>query len=301
MVPPHRQLRTGFIGIVGPTNAGKSTLLNGLIGQKISIVSPKVQTTYHGIRGILTTSTAQFVFVDTPGLQHHREKVAKLLNRVADRSASEADWLIWVFDSSHSGIVTQCRWLENRIRSRGKEKNICVLNKVDKIKKETLLPIIQKLASLELFSEIIPISAKQKEGLDRIIQFFERQLPAGTPFYPDDMMTDRSQQFLVSEIVREKIYLSTKQEIPYSVWVEIERWENEGAIPKIHAIIHVDAPSRKGILIGREGEMLKRIGIQARTEIETLLGGQICLKLHVSVDQDWRLDSRLLNRYLELV
>lgn len=296
--------KSGFVGIVGPTNSGKSTLLNSLVGQKISIVSRRAQTTYHGVRGILNTPTAQIVFIDTPGFQQHPSSVARLLNKVAEKSAREADILVWVFDASAYLVIPQIEKFVVRIKGfGGPEKNLCVLNKIDKIAKPALLPMLARVTALGVFSEIIPISALSRDGVDRVTKCLELRLSVGTPYFPLDMVTDRPSQFLVSEIIREKIYEATHQEIPYSARIEIESWETPETgkrIPNIRATIHVDSQSKRAILIGKGGHMLKRIGSNARREAEKLVGGQICLKLHVDVEQDWKTDPRVINTYLEL-
>lgn len=303
MLEQENTFHSGFIGLVGPTNSGKSTLLNAIVGEKVSIVSRRSQTTYHGVKGIRNTKRAQLIFVDTPGFQRHPETIARLLNRVADKNAKEADLLVWVFDASNPRVVGQIQQLKDRItQARPKEKSYLVLNKVDKVKKPELLPLLQELFQLGYFQEIIPISALKQDGVERLVSILEEKLPLGMPYFPYDMVTDRSEQFLVSEFIREKIYEATYQEVPYAVWVEIEGWEaaEEGSVPTIRAVIHVDSTSKRGILIGKSGEMLKRIGTAARSQAEELLGKQICLKLHVDVAKEWKRDTRHLNRYLEL-
>lgn len=302
-----QEQRSGFIGIVGPTNSGKSTLLNALVGHKVSIVSAKKQTTYHGVRGIAAREGTQAIYVDTPGFQNHPDRVARLLNKVADKHAQDCDLLMWVFDASGSSVSKQVHALLPRVkelREAGK-KSICVLNKVDRVAKLQLLPLIQELAALEVFDEIIPISALKGDGLKSIEKVLLPQLPEGPALYPTEQVTDRPQDFVVSEMIREKIYLATRQELPYSARVEIENWgsqagESESKVPTVHAIIHVDSDSRKGILIGKGGEMLKKIGSEARADIEKFLGKHICLKLHVDVEPSWKEDAHTLNRYLEL-
>jgi len=289
------------VGIVGPTNSGKSTLVNTLVGQKVSIVSKRAQTTYHGVRGILSLPEAQLVFTDTPGFQHHPESVARLLNRVADRNAKECDLLVWVFDASNPRAVYQIEKLKEKIAKHlPAEKSLCVLNKVDKIAKDGLLPMLERIHAMGIFSEIIPLSALKAKGTPGLVKCLLARLPEGPSMFPEDVVTDRPQQFLVSELVREKIYEVTRQEIPYSVRVDIEEWDQTGKCPTIRAVIHVDAPSRKAILIGKGGNMLKEIGTKARADVEKMVGGQVCLKLHVTVEKDWKSDKPLLGRYLEL-
>lgn len=295
------EFRTGFVGIVGPTNAGKSTLMNGLIGQKISIVSAKTQTTYHGIRGVVNRPSSQIILVDTPGFQNVQDGVARLLNRVADKNAEECDLLVWVFDVSGRGFRRQIDVLRERVGALNrKQKGLCILNKVDQVPKPTLLPLLQELHGWDLFAEIIPISALKDKKFETLLNAIEGRLPEAQALFPMDMMTDRNEQFLVSELIREKIYAATHQEVPYATWVEIESWEEQKPCPVISARIHVDTDSKQGILIGEKGERLKNIGIAARKEIETLVGRQVCLKLRVDVRRDWKRDRNFVNRYLEL-
>lgn len=291
---------SGFMGIVGPTNSGKSTLLNALIGRKVSIVSQKVQTTYHGVSGILNLESGQVVFTDTPGYQRYPDRVARLLNDVADQKAAGCDAVMWVFDASNPRVFQQILKMKQKIEQLKKpDLSFCVLNKVDKIEKTQLLPLIQSLWELGLFKEIVPVSAKRGNGMERLVQIANQVLPEGEELYPRTAVSDRSSQFHLAEFVREKIYHATHQEVPYSSWIEIEEVE-ENKVPTIRAVIHVDSESKKGILIGKKGEMLKKIGIEARKEMESFLGKHICLKLHVHVQKKWKDDSRFVSRYLEL-
>jgi GTPase len=298
------QIKTGFVGIVGPTNSGKSTLMNALVGEKVSIVSAKVQTTYHSIRGIKTTKDEQVVFTDTPGFQSFPSVVPRLLNKVADRSARECEMLLWVFDATESRVLSQIEKLSPRIKDLlPAEKSFCVLNKADKMNKLDLLPLIEKIHAMGIFAEIIPISALKKNNLEAIFKIVRPQLHEGEALYPEEQYTDRPMTFLAAELVREQIYRATHQEVPYASWVEIESWENpeEGQrMPTIHATIHVDSSSQKGILIGKQGAMLKRIGQYARKEIERLTGTQIVLKLFVDVQSGWHGDKQRVQSYLEL-
>lgn len=293
---------SGFVGIVGPTNSGKSTLLNALMGRKVSIVSPKVQTTYHGVRAIRNAKNEQVIFTDTPGFQGNRERVAKLLNDVADKNADGCDMLLWVFDVTKNPLA-HIETLIDRIKSKPVERSFCLLNKVDSIAKLEVLPLIDTISKMGIFAEVIPISALKSVNLDPILKVIRQQLPEGPQLYPPEMITDRPTDFQITEFIREKLYHLTYQEMPYSAWIEIERWgehEPKTRVPTYRAIIHVESDSKKGILIGKRGEMLKRIGTMARKDIEKWLGHQVCLKLFVDVHSDWKADSTHLNRYLEL-
>ncbi len=306
--PPveEKAFRSGLIALVGPTNSGKSTLLNALVGNKVSIVSHKVQTTYHKVSGIVHGENEQLVFVDTPGFQRYEEAMARLLNKVADRGAHDCDVFAWVFDVSEGRAVAQIEKLMDRITTLGKPENrILLLNKVDKLKhKPDLLPMLAQLTEMKLFSEIIPISGSKKSGLDRVFAAVRARIGTGPKLFPDDQYTDRSERFLVAELIRERIYRETGQELPYSVWIEIESWETQetktSKVPTIRAIIHIDSDSRKRIIIGSGGGLIKEIGIGARKEIELLLGYQICLKLFVDVQDSWKTSKGIMSQYLEL-
>ncbi len=298
------QTKSGFVGIVGPTNSGKSTLLNALMGKKVSIVSPRSQTTYHGVRGILHDGANEVVITDTPGFQGYPETVARLLNNVAQKHAVECDALLWVFDAASPNVLRHIENNRDRIRSfKPKEKTVAILNKVDKIPKTKLLPMLQALHDTDLFSEVVPISALKEDGIvsvRKIIQAFTTDSPH---FYPKEQTTDRPVSFLMAEFVREKIYEATREEIPYSVWVEMEEGtpeERNAVVPVFRATIHVDGPNRKKILIGKQGSLLKQVGIEARKEIELLVGKKVCLKLHVDVHDKWRENPQHLDKYLEL-
>lgn len=295
--------KSGFVALLGPTNSGKSSLLNALVGQKLSIVTPKAQTTYHRICGVVNFPSEQIVFVDTPGFQDFPEVVARLLNRVADRGGDDCDVFVWVFDVSVSNVASQVERLGERIKKRGGvSQTICVLNKIDKLfDKRELLPLIKRIDDLRFFSEIVPLSVTSDDGLDRLMGLIRARLSKGPRFFPEDMVTDRSEQFLVSELVRESIYFAVAKELPYCVRVEIAGWEKgRSGMPMIRVSIHVDSDSRKAILIGKKGLMLKEIGTQARRQIERLLGCQVYLELHVDVEEEWRRDGRTVDRYLEL-
>lgn len=293
--------RSGFVALVGPTNSGKSTLLNRLVNQKVSIVSKRVQTTYHQVRGILNRPHSQIVFVDTPGYQSGGERMAQLLNKVADQAAQSCENWVWILDASNPKLLSQIETIGKRVSALGEKKNrFCVLNKVDKVAKGKLLPVLKALSDLDLFAELIPISALTGDGVELLANQIEKTLPEGPALFPDDMVTDRNEQFMVTEYIREKIYWATLQEVPYTVRIEIETWENKNEITVIHAVIHVDSVSRKKILVGRGGEMLKRIGTEARKDIETLVGRKVFLQLFVHVDPQWTENRQSLETYIGL-
>ncbi|MCB0403680.1 MAG: GTPase Era [Bdellovibrionales bacterium] len=295
--------RTGFVAIVGPSNSGKSTFLNAALGTKVSIVSHRPQTTLRAVKGILNESRGQMIFVDTPGLIKRDKLMSRSLNRLADEQAKGCDVAAWMFDASLSNVLERIRNMASIIQNwKGKSQSLCVLNKIDKVDRRALLPLLMEIDKLGLFEELIPISARRQDGVQRVVDVLFKYLPVGDALYPDDKVTDRSEEFLISEIIREKIYKITRQEIPYSVRVDIERYEGPTRkdIPHFLARVHSDSDSRKGILIGKKGDVLKQIGSFAREDVERLLGRQVCLKLQVDVEKDWRKDERLVQRYLEI-
>jgi GTP-binding protein Era len=276
--------------------------MNALIGQKVSIVSPRVQTTYHSIKGIRHGADEQMVFSDTPGFQTFPSAIPRLLNKMAEEEASGCDVLVWVFDASNPRVEDQIMKLEKRIRTlMPKENSFCVLNKVDKISKPTLLPLLAKIHEKGLFAEVIPLSALRSDNLQSLIKVLSPKLKEGEALYEEDAITDRPLSFLAAELVREQIYRATIQEIPYACRVEIEQWDNpdeKRKMPEIRAVIHVESSSQKGILIGKQGSMLKQIGTYARKEIEKLTGTQVVLRLLVEVDVGWTGYKKVVQSYL---
>ncbi len=285
--------RSGLVALVGRPNVGKSTLLNHLLGQKLSITSRKPQTTRHQILGIKTTDQAQFVFVDTPGL--HR-KGKRALNRYLNRAASS------VLPSVQVAlfVVEALRWTDEddlvleHVRRAGVP-TILVANKVDRLEnKVELLPWLAEVTKKHDFAAVVPVSALRNDNLDDLEAELRRLLPVSPPLYPEDQITDRSVRFLAAEIVREKLMRALGQELPYDLTVEVERFEEEGNLARIGALIWVDRPSQKAIVIGRKGERLKQIGTQARKDIEAMLGRKVFLELWVKVKEGWSDDERAL-------
>lgn len=293
--------RFGFVAVVGPTNSGKSTLVNALVGEKVSIVSPRPQTTYHGVRGILSLPGTQIVFTDTPGLQNFRARVAQLLGRVTERNLEEADLALWTFDVSDQSFQKKLTKLKPKIEHWGsKETRLLCLNKCDKIAKLKLLPILAELYLWELFYTIIPVSAKKRDGLDRIVAEICSRLPEGEPLFPLGEKTDRGEQYLATEFIREQAYHRLREELPYSLWVELDQWEETPMVVTVFATIHVDSRSKKGIVIGRQGQKLKEIGQNARRALSSKFGRRVNLFLNVHCEPDWQCDRGRLQKYLEL-
>lgn len=288
----HTVTHTGLIAIVGRPNVGKSTLLNHLIGQKISITSRKAQTTRHRIHGVLTEGDAQYVFVDTPGFQKkHLNALNQTLNRTVTQALSDVDVVLFVIEAS-------------RFDSRDKmvlellPKNhpvILVVNKVDEVEdKAKLLPFLQEVSAAFGFSAVVPVSAEKGTQLKELLGEIRKHLPENPPIFEEDDITDRSERFLAAEMIREKVFRQSGEEVPYGVTVEIEKFETEGNLRRIFAAIIVDKESQKAIVIGKGGEKLKRIGTDARLEMERLFDGKVYLQLWVKVKSGWADDERAL-------
>jgi GTP-binding protein Era len=287
---------SGFIAIVGPPNVGKSTLLNRVLGKKIAVVSPKPQTTRNRITGIYHEPGCQMVFVDTPGIHRTRTPLHKSMVNSAQSAFKEVDLLVLMIEMHHPQAPEIAMILGSIKKS--KKPSVLVINKIDRGPKEGLLPIIATYNETRLFRSIIPISALTGEGVEILLRELKSMLREGPAFFPEDVETDQSESFLVSEMIREKIFLHTRQEMPYSSAVTVERVEDlpERNLVSIYARIHVESESQKGILIGRGGKMIKKIGQTAREELERLFGGHVFLELLVSVDKNWSKDPRSLRR-----
>lgn len=283
---------TGFVAIVGRPNVGKSTLLNRLIGQKISIVSSKAQTTRHRVTGILTNADAQFVFVDTPGFQtQHRNALNRSMNRTVSQVLSDVDLVFFVIEAGRFGDgdrkVMEVIPTDARV--------VLVINKVDQLKdKSRLLPFIDEVRALRDFVEIVPLSAERGTNVDALIGAATPLLPTGAPMYAEDEITDRSERFLAAEFLREKLFRLLGDELPYGVAVEIEKFEVEGRLRRIHAAVIVDKAGHKAMVIGKGGEKLKRISSEARVELEKLFDGKVFLEVWVKVKSGWADDERAL-------
>ena len=285
-------LKSGTIAIVGRPNVGKSTLLNHLIGEKISIVSRKAQTTRHRIMGILTRPDAQFVFVDTPGFQtKHTNALNRAMNRGVTQALADVDVVIFVLDADH---------FDDRDKAVVKllppdRPVILAVNKIDQIKdKAKLLPLLDSLAKAYPYSAIVPVSAAKGSQLDALLAEVRKHLPNDELMYGEDEITDKSERFLAAEYIREKLFRMIGDELPYAATVEIEKFELDGALRRISAAIVVDRQAHKGIVIGKGGETLKRIATEARHDMERLFDGKVFLEVFVKVKSGWADDERLL-------
>lgn len=289
----------GTVALTGRPNAGKSTLLNHLLGQKVSIVSAKPQTTRNRIVGILNEPRGQIVFLDTPGIHKplHRLNV-RMMDHV--RSAlTEADVVALIVDATEpfgKGDQYVIELVRAEKEQNPEAKRFAILNKIDQLKKQKLLPLIAQYHGFGLFDEIVPISAAKGEGTQELRDLFFRNLPEGAPRYPVDDYTTQPERFLAAELVREKVLQHTADEMPYTTAVNVERFEEdeESGMISIWATIYVERDSQKPIVIGKQGSMIKRIGSEARVELETILGTKVFLDLHVAVHERWREDERFL-------
>ncbi len=283
----NKSFRSGFVSLIGRPNAGKSTLLNALIGQKVAIVADKPQTTRTSIQGVLTLPEAQIVFVDTPGIHKADTPLNKRLMNTVRASLDQRDLLLFVADAARTFEEEDRRAVD--LARKAETPVVLVLNKVDLVKeKARLLPLIESYKAMYEFVEFVPVSAAKGAGLDDLRRVILDRLPEGPAYFPEDYVTDQPERFLAAELVREKVLLATRKEVPHSVAVTVDRWEETPRITRIYATIRVEREGQKPIVIGANGSMLKRIGTLARVEMEKLFGTKIFLDLHVRVQPGWR-------------
>ncbi len=278
--------RSGFVAIIGRPNAGKSTLVNRLVGQKIAIVTSKPQTTRNRIQGIVTRPQGQIIFIDTPGLHEADSALGRQMMHEVAAALEGIDVLLLMADASETQSHKDDVLLEKAKRFRGK--TILALNKIDRLPKPKLLPLIEAFAKAHEFSAIVPISALKGDGCAELLAEILRQLPEGEAYFPEDQVTDQPERFLAAEIIREKAIQVMYHEIPYALAVFVEKFEETPKLLRIEAVMNVERDSQRKILIGHKGEMLKRIGTEARKELEALFGAKIYLGLFVKVAPDWR-------------
>jgi GTP-binding protein Era len=289
--------KSGFITLIGAPNVGKSTLLNALLGQKISIVSSRPQTTRNRILGIKHVPEGQYIFLDTPGILEPKGLLNKSMVQVSLKTLADVNLVALLIEPFSSRPVIS-EDLRSRLARTGAPLFL-VINKIDLIDKKNLLPLIEEASGLLPFKEIIPVSALTGEGLDVLEACIKQVLPEGPPYFPEDMVTDLSERFLVGELIREKVFRLISQEVPYGIAVTVEAFKprEDKPIIDIQATIHVERASQKGILIGKQGMMLKTIAQQARQDMETLLGTKVFLEMWVRVEKNWRNKAGLLRRF----
>jgi GTP-binding protein Era len=283
------RFRSGYVAIIGRPNVGKSTLLNSLLGEKVAIVSAKPQTTRNRITGIKTTARSQVVFLDTPGIHEAHSLMNRRMVDLALRTLHEVDGVLWLLDA-HERVRPQDERIAQLLRG-VKTPVFVLLNKIDLISKAKLLPLMQRCSELLPDKEIVPVSALNGDNLPLLLELIEKSLPEGPRYFPGDEVTDQSERFFAAEIVREKVFLLTREEIPYGVAVTIDEFTEkpEKNLIVIKATVHTERDSHKPILIGKRGAMLKEIGFAARSELEALLGYKVFLELFIRVDKDWSL------------
>jgi GTP-binding protein Era len=290
-----KKFKSGFATLIGRPNVGKSTLMNALIGQKIAITSGKPQTTRNRIQTVYTSQEGQIVFLDTPGIHKAKNKLGNYMVNVAERTMSEVDVILWLVEptdyigAGEQHIIEQLKKTNTPI--------ILVINKIDTVKKENLLTVIDQYSQQLDFAEIIPVSALKKDGMEELIENIMKYLPYGEPFYDEDTVTDQPMRQIVAELIREKALKCLEDEIPHGIAVTIESMKFRKKIVDIEATIICEKESHKGIIIGKQGSMLKKIGSLARPEIEDLVESQVNLKLWVKVKKDWRDSDYLLKNF----
>jgi GTPase len=285
-------MRTGYVSIIGRPNAGKSTLLNALVGEKVAIVTHKPQTTRNRILGIVNQPArkgipaAQIVLVDTPGVHKPDSQLNRRMMQEVYDALAERDLTLLIVDATQKFGTGEQFTLDAVKRAGGPV--FLLLNKIDLVHKEKLLPLIAEWNERHAFQEIIPISAQKKQGLEVLQQKIAKALPEGQPLFPKDQITDLPERFMAAEIVREKVLMHTAEEVPYAAAVRVEQWEEKEKITRIAAAIYIEREGQKKIIVGRGGEMIKKIGTTARIDIEKLLGRKVYLELFVKVQPDWR-------------
>lgn len=289
--------KSGFIAIIGRPNVGKSTLLNSFVGEKISIISRKPQTTRNVIRGVKNLDDAQIIFIDTPGLHKHKGLLNEFMVREALKAIKDVDGVIFLVEPStlpredEQFIIANLKKLSSPV--------ILVVNKIDTVGKTKLLPVIDAYAKVFPFKAIIPISALKQEGLDELLSTVREVLPEGPKYFPEDTITDQPERFIAAEIIREKVFRLTEEEVPYSTAVVVEEFKEREKknLVYINASVIVERDSQKAIIIGKAGAMLKKIGSEARADIESLLGVKVYLELFVKVKKEWTRDARALKEF----
>jgi GTP-binding protein Era len=292
MVTP--AFRSGFVAILGRANVGKSTLTNRLVGQKVSIVTSHPQTTRNRILGIVNRPGAQVVLIDTPGVNRDSSALGRQMNAEIAEALEGIDVLIVMIDASRGLTPVDRAAFERAERFSGPK--ILLLNKIDRMSKPALLPLLETCGRENKFDEMIPVSALSGDGVDTVLKILLSRLPEGEPHFPPDQFTDQPERFLAAEIVREKVMSATRQEIPQAVGVQVQAYEDKKNLIRILATIQVERESQKGIVIGSAGARLKEIGTAARIELESFLGTKVYLELHVKVEAGWREDPQRVRR-----
>ncbi|MDX8045953.1 GTPase Era [Gracilibacillus sp. S3-1-1] len=293
----NNHFKSGFVAIIGRPNVGKSTFMNHVIGQKIAIMSDKAQTTRNKIQGVYTDEAKQIIFIDTPGIHKPKHKLGDFMVKIAENTLNEVDAIMFMINADEDyGKGDQ--FIIDRLQSI-KKPVFLVINKIDLVHPDELLPIIEQYKDKYPFKEIVPISALEGNNVSRLMDVFAEYLPEGPQFYPEDQITDHPERFIISELIREKALQLTREEVPHSVAVVIDQIDNRGDEEKVlvQATIVIERKSQKGIIIGKQGQMLKQIGKRARQDIERLLGSKVYLELWVKVQENWRNKEQQLHEF----
>lgn len=288
MLNTNTNYKSGFVSIIGRPNVGKSTFLNRVIGQKIAIMSDKPQTTRNKIQGVYTQDDAQIVFIDTPGIHKPKHKLGDFMMKVAQNTLKEVDLILFMINAKE-GLGRGDEFIIEKLKETNTPVYL-VINKIDEVHPDELLPLMETYKSLFDFKEIVPISALQGNNVETLLEQIKQFLPEGPQYYPADQVTDHPERFIVSELIREKVLHLTREEVPHSIAVAIDSMKKRerGDIVDIQATIVVERDSQKGIVIGKQGKVLKVVGQKARMDIEALLGSKVFLELWVKVQKDWR-------------
>jgi len=289
--------KSGFISIIGRPNVGKSTFINRVIGQKIAIMSDKPQTTRNKVQGVLTTNNAQYIFIDTPGIHKPKHKLGDFMMKVAQNTLKEVDVILFMVNAEE-GFGRGEEFILEKFQT-VKTPIFLIINKIDRIHPDKLLTVIESYNEKFQFAEIIPISALEGNNIERLLEVVRKYLPEGPLYYPADQVTDHPERFIITELIREKALHLTREEVPHSLAVVLEKMEKDPNKDMIHvmATIIVERDSQKGIVIGKQGKMLKEIGKRARVDIENLLGSKVFLEVWVKVQKDWRNKASQLRDY----
>jgi len=292
-----QKFKSGFVAIVGRPNVGKSTLLNQVMGQKIAIMSNKPQTTRNKIRAVHTSEKGQVIFIDTPGIHKPKSKLGNFMVTTAENALNEVDLVLFVIDATEKRGAGD-DYIMERLKQ-VKTPVFLVINKIDQVHPEALLPIIDEYRQLHAFTQIVPISALEGNNTSALVDAIYDEMDEGPMYYPADQVTDHPERFVVAELIREKVLHLTREEVPHSIAVTVEEMKrgDDGKTLYIYAAIYVERDSQKGILIGKRGEMLKEIGRRARMDMERLLGDKIFLEIWVKVKKDWRNQERMLRNF----
>ncbi|PKM41768.1 MAG: GTPase Era [Firmicutes bacterium HGW-Firmicutes-8] len=280
--------KSGFIALVGRPNVGKSTLMNQMVGRKLAITSDKPQTTRNKITGVLTTDEAQLIFIDTPGIHKPKHRLGEYMVKVAQNVLYEVDGIVFLVEAGEKEIGPGDRYITDWLKQT-KTPVILVINKIDLVENNSLLPLIDMYRRTMDFTHIVPVSALDGENVEDLVRLLADLLPEGPKYYPDDMVTDQPERAVIKEIIREKVLRLTRDEVPHAVAVEIEEIKpRKGDLVYVRAVIFTERESQKGIIVGKSGQLLKKVGELARKEIESLLGSKVYLDLWVKVRKDWR-------------